>query len=97
MTYEQLTRQATKTITDFMDHAKAAGNKHSAEMCFNAAWGAKLLWDDLASVIRDECSELDIQLQLWRTINEQREIFNRIVDRQSVPCLGNDSGSNQAG
>lgn len=87
MTYEQLTLQATKSLTYFMDQAKLAGNKHSAEICFNAAWGAKLFWDDLASLIRDECSEPDIQLELWRTINEQREIFNRIVDRQSVPCL----------
>ena len=44
MTYEELTEQATKTITNFMDHAKSAGNIHTAELCFNAAWGAKNLW-----------------------------------------------------
>ncbi|ENA6191014.1 hypothetical protein ABGB79_004345 [Salmonella enterica subsp. enterica] len=87
MTYEELTTQATESITDFMDRAKLAGNRHTAELCFNAAWGAKILWRDLANVMQEQCQELDVKLELWNTINKQNEIFDKLVDVQSVPDL----------
>lgn len=85
MTYEELTTQATESITDLMDHAKSAGNRHTAELCFNAAWGAKILWRDLANVMQEQCQELDVKLELWNTINKQNEIFDKLVDVQSLP------------
>lgn len=87
MTYEELTIQATKTITDFMDRAKSTDNRHTAELCFNAAWGAKILWRDLANLMKEKCSELDIQLELWHVINKQEELFSKLVDVQSVPAM----------
>lgn len=87
MTYEELTTRATITITDFMDRAKSSGNRHTAELCFNAAWGAKILWRDLSNVMQEQCQELDVKLKLWNSINKQNEIFDKLVDVQSVPDL----------
>lgn len=87
MTYEELTEQATKSITNFMGYAKSAKNRHSAELSFNAAWGAKILWRNLANMMQEQCHEKHLQLKLWNAINNQSEIFDRLVDVQSVPEL----------
>ncbi|EFG1695910.1 hypothetical protein P4P03_003932 [Escherichia coli] len=87
MTYEELTNQATKSITDFMDRAKSTDDKYVAELCFNAAWGQKILWRDLANLMKDQRSHLDEQLEMWHVINKQEEVFSKLVDVQSVPAM----------
>lgn len=87
MTYDELTEQATVNITDFIWRAKSAGSRSSAELYFNAAWGAEILWRDLANKMKEQCQELDIKLELWNAIDKQSEIFNKLVDIQAVPLL----------
>ncbi|EPU1003411.1 hypothetical protein ACVUJ8_004593 [Escherichia coli] len=87
MTYEELTNQTTKSITEFMDRAKGTDDRHVAELCFNAAWGQKILWRDLANLMKDQCSHLDEELEMWHILNKQEEVFSKLVDVQSVPAM----------
>ncbi|SAG83760.1 Uncharacterised protein [Enterobacter hormaechei] len=87
MTYEELTNQATKSITDFMDRAKSTDNRQIVELSFNAAWGQKILWRDLANLMKDQCSHLDEEIEMWHIINKQEEVFSKLVDVQSVPAM----------
>lgn len=82
MTYEELTDQATVSINQFMDLAKSAENKFSAELFRNAAWGATMLWRDLASKMKQ-----DPDCKVWDAINQQDAVFDKLIDRESVPLL----------
>lgn len=82
MTYEELTDISTVTITDFMDRAKSAGNRSSAELFINAAWGATMLWRDLTNKMKQ-----DPDCKVWDAINQQDAVFEKLIDRQSVPLL----------
>ncbi|OAT35713.1 hypothetical protein M988_4410 [Hafnia paralvei ATCC 29927] len=82
MTYEELTEQATVSITQFMDLAKSAEDKFLAELFRNAAWGATMLWRDLTGKMKQ-----DPDCKVWDAINQQDEVFEKLIDRQSVPLL----------
>ncbi|HAG4612911.1 TPA: hypothetical protein G8549_004524 [Salmonella enterica] len=82
MTYEELTEQATVSITQFMDLAKSAEHKCSAELFINAAWGATILWRDLTNKMKQ-----DPYCKAWDAINQQDAVFEKLIDRQSVPLL----------
>lgn len=82
MTYEELTEQSTVTITEFMDLAKSAENKSSAELFLNAAWGATILWRDLTNKMKQ-----NPDCKVWDAINQQDLAFEKLIDRQSVPLL----------
>lgn len=43
LTYEEITEQATKTITEFMEQAKSADSRFSADFFYHAAWGKKVM------------------------------------------------------
>lgn len=82
MTYEELTDQATVSINQFMVLAKSAENKFSAELFRNAAWGATMLWRDLTNKMKQ-----DPDCKVWDAINQQDAVFDKLIDRESVPLL----------
>ncbi len=83
LTYEEITEQATKTITEFMNQAKSADSRYSADFFYHAAWGARMLWLDLTAPI--SCKP-----DLFLAIKKQSEIFEQLVNRESVPALNNE-------
>ncbi|WP_431225887.1 hypothetical protein ACQ86O_27830 (plasmid) [Serratia sp. L9] len=85
MTYEELTEQATVSITQFMDLAKSAEHKFSAELFCNAAWGATMLWRDLTNKMKQ-----DSDCEIFDAVNQQDAVFEKLIDRQSVPLLNDD-------
>ncbi len=82
MTYEELTEQTTVSITQFMELAKSADNKYSAELFRNAAWGATILWRDIMGLMKQ-----DPNCKLGSAISKQDAVFEKLIDRQSVPLL----------
>lgn len=86
MTYEEITEQATANITDFMDRAKASDDKYSANLFAHAAWGAKIFWRNLAMRMYKNDNTL-YDKKLWNDINKQDVIFDKLIDRESVPAL----------
>lgn len=47
LTYEEITEQATKTITEFMNQAKSADSRYSADFFITRhGGGARMLWLD---------------------------------------------------
>ncbi|EDZ8710953.1 hypothetical protein FWN97_23170 [Salmonella enterica] len=73
MTYEEITEQATKTINE-------------SNLFANAAWGAKIFWRDLAVKMWSEDRGLNSNIIL-KKFNEQDVIFDKLIDRESVPEL----------
>ncbi|EAS5482221.1 hypothetical protein C1L07_004626 [Salmonella enterica subsp. enterica serovar Anatum] len=86
MTYEEITEQATKTINEFMVRARESDDKYSANLFANAAWGAKIFWRDLAVKMWSEDRGLNSNIIL-KKFNEQDVIFDKLIDRESVPEL----------
>lgn len=86
MTYEEITEQATVTINDFMDRAKASDDKYSANLLANAAWGAKNFWRDLAMRMWKNDNTL-YNNKFLHDINKQDIIFDKLIDRESIPEL----------
>lgn len=82
MTYEELTEQTTVSITQFMELAKSAENKYSAELFSNAAWGATILWRDIMGLMKQAPN-----CKLGAVISQQDAVFEKLIDRQSVPLL----------
>lgn len=82
MNYEELTERANETITDFMERAKTADNKHTAELFYYASWGAVVLWRDLTSMMKQNRN-----YEIWDAIKQQDELFEKLIDRESVPFL----------
>lgn len=82
MTYDELTKQTTVTISEFMDRAKSADNKYSAEFFRTAAWGAVILWRDITNLMKEKNN-----FKLWDIINQQDSVFEKLIDRQFVPLL----------
>ncbi|EEC2098418.1 TPA: hypothetical protein HJU08_004367 [Escherichia coli] len=87
LTYDEITEQATKTITEFMEQAKSADSRYSADFFYHAAWGAKMLWLDLIAPVKNDPS---CKLDCFLAIKKQSEIFEQLVDRESVPALNNE-------
>ncbi|ELX5079220.1 hypothetical protein SJA22_005535, partial [Escherichia coli] len=87
LTYEEITEQATKTITEFMKQAKSADSRYSADFFYHAAWGVRMFWLDLTAPIRNYSG---CKPDLFLAIKKQSEIFEQLVNRESVPALNDE-------
>ncbi len=69
-----------------MEQAKSADSRYSADF-FITRHGAKMLWLDLIASVKNDSS---CKLDCFLAIKKQSEIFEQLVDRESVPALNNE-------
>lgn len=69
-----------------MEQAKSADSRYSADFFYHAH-GAKMLWLDLIAPVKNDSS---CKLDCFLAIKKQSEIFEQLVDRESVPALNNE-------
>lgn len=89
MNYEEMTKITTERINDYMTEAVNTDSKGVAEMFYNAAWGVRTLWFELASKIDIDMLKKDkhASYKLSVKIEKQRNEFIQLTDRERVPLL----------
>ncbi|EKQ6912716.1 hypothetical protein P6E27_004612 [Escherichia coli] len=84
LAYDEITKQATETITGFMQQAKSAREMSQARLFTDAAWGATMFWRDLTHKMMVDSG---YKRTLQNAIEQQDEIFQKLIDTESVSAF----------